>query len=179
VSSRIAHRGRILELEVRTYRDNTGREWEREIIHHPGAVVILPVLEDDQIVLIRNDRVAVGERLWELPAGTLEPSEPPEATAARELEEEAGYRAGRLDRLGSFFTSPGFVTERIHVFVAQALTRTAQRLEAGEDIEVEVVPVEAVFAMIADGRLCDAKSIATVLMWDHARRRDAAGTDHA
>ncbi len=131
------------------------------------------------MVLIRNDRVAVGERIWELPAGTLEPGEAPEVSAGRELEEETGYRAGRITRLGAFYTSPGFIDERIHAYTAEELEPTAQALEDGEDIVVERVPVTEVLAMIDDGRLCDAKSIAAILMWRRTLPDNAVASGEA
>ncbi len=159
-----AHRGRLLALEVVTWTDAQGRTVRREVVRHPGAVLILPELSGNRIVLLRNHRVAVGDTLWELPAGTLEPPEPPIAAAARELEEETGYRAGRITPMGEFYTSPGFCDELMRVFLAQDLDWVGERHEPHEEIEVRVVPFEEALAMIDDGRIRDAKTIAALLM---------------
>lgn len=168
VQSRTTHRGRLLTVEVLSFTDGDGRSFDREIVHHPGAVVIVPVLDGDRLLLIRNDRVAVSGRLWELPAGTRDEGEDPRSTAARELEEEAGYRADRITDLGAFHTSPGFTDELVHAYVAEDLHFVGQRLEPGESIEVAELPLVEVLSMIDDGRLRDAKTIAALLMW---RRR--------
>ena len=141
-----------------------GRTIEREVVRHPGAVVVLAVDHDGMIALIRNRRIAVGGWVWELPAGTMEPPEPAELCAARELEEEAGLRAGRLDPLGMFLTSPGMTDELMHAFFASDLTPVRQRLEADERIEVHPTPVAQTLAMIDDGRLHDAKSMVAILL---------------
>jgi ADP-ribose pyrophosphatase len=135
----------------------------REIVVHPGAVVILPLLDDKTVALIRNERVAVGQTLWELPAGTLEPGEPPLKCAKRELIEETGYKAARVRRLTTFFTSPGICTEVMHAFVARGLTEVGQDLDDGEAITVEAVELARAYEMIESGTLRDGKSIATLL----------------
>jgi ADP-ribose pyrophosphatase len=148
-------------------RDRSGGLHDFQIVVHPGAVVVLPILADGRCVLIRNFRHAVEQELWELPAGTLDgPEELPEHAAQREVEEETGYRTGRLVSLGSFYSSPGCMTEKLHAFVATGLTATKQRLEPTEHIRVEVVGVEEALAMIRDGRIVDAKTIVTLLRWN-------------
>jgi ADP-ribose pyrophosphatase len=154
-------------VEVLSFTDEKGRSVRREIVRHPGAVVIVPVLADGRLVLIRNYRIAVDDRLWELPAGKLEEGEEPQRAAGRELEEETGYRAGRIRPLTAFFTSPGFADELIHAFIAEDLTFVGQNLEPGEQIEAEALGRDEVLAMIADGRIRDGKTIAAVLMWNH------------
>ena len=147
-----------------------GREVVRDTIQHPGAVVILPLLEDRRVCLLRNYRVAVDETLIELPAGTLEEGEPPIATAARELAEETGYTAARIEPLAEMLMSPGILKERMHVFLATGLTAGTAALEAGEEIETFVVKWEEALAMIDDGRIKDAKTIATLLLYDRRRQ---------
>ena len=154
-------------MEVLSFTDTHGRSVRREIVRHPGAVVIVPVLDDGRLVLIRNYRIAVDDRLWELPAGKLEAGEEPPQAAARELQEETGYRAARIRPLTAFFSSPGFADELIHAFVAEDLAFVAQNLEPGEEIEVAELARDEVLAMIADGRIRDGKTIAAVLMWHH------------
>lgn len=143
-----------------------GKTHTREYVMHPGAVVVLPLLENGRAVVLRQNRPAVGQALWELPAGTLDiPGEPIEKAAARELEEETGYAAGRLERLCSFFTSPGIMSEEITAFVATGLTPARQRLGPTEEIEVETRPLTELMEMIRDGRITDAKSMITLLRW--------------
>ena len=137
----------------------------REVVVHPGAVVILPIFQDGRIAMIRQHRRAIEEYLWELPAGTLEPEEKPIDCAARELEEETGYRAGRLQPLIEFYPSPGILTERMHVFVATELTHVGQRLDSGEEIEVEIMPRDRVERMLVSGEFHDGKTIATLGLW--------------
>ncbi len=134
----------------------------REIVAHPGAVVILPILEDGTLVMIRNFRPAVGRELLELPAGTLEKEETPADCARHELEEETGYRANEFQPLPPFYTSPGISTERMYGFVARDLTRTAQKLDPGEQIRVEIMQPDKILQLLRQGVLEDAKSIAVL-----------------
>ena len=142
----------------------------RETVQHPGAVAILPLLDDGRVCLIRNFRTAVGQTLIELPAGTLEPPEAPEATARRELEEETGYRAETIEPLCQFFMSPGILNERMYVYLATGLTPGPTRLEEGEQIETWLVPWAEALAMADDGRIQDAKTL-TALFWYDRRRK--------
>jgi ADP-ribose pyrophosphatase len=142
------------------------------MVAHPGAVAIVPLLAPDQVVLIRNYRFTVDQELLELPAGTLEPPEPPIVCAARELEEETGYLAGRLEPLCEFYTSPGFTNERMHVFVATDLKPGAQKLEASEQIRVEVLPLAEALEATADGRIVDAKTIAALHVLGYRKGRE-------
>lgn len=139
----------------------------RAIVVHPGAAVVLARLEDaeDRVLLIRNHRIAAGGPLWELPAGTLEPGETPERCAARELVEETGHRAAHLRPLLSLFSSPGFCDEKLHVFVATGLERAERALDEGERIEVHPLPLREALAMIRDGRIIDAKTVAGLLYY--------------
>ncbi|MBI1826118.1 MAG: NUDIX hydrolase [Planctomycetes bacterium] len=139
-----------------------GKSVTREIVIHPGAVVILPILDDKHIVMIRNTRVAAGQELWELPAGTLEPKETPLETARRELEEETGYKAEQFTSLGNFFTSPGVMNEVMHVFVATNLIKGEGHLDEGEKIQVEIVEIARVRQMLINLELRDGKTIATL-----------------
>jgi ADP-ribose pyrophosphatase len=143
-------------------RRDGGRE-AREVIVHPGSVVILPLLDDGRIVMIRNTRFSIERTLWELPAGTRDPNEPVLGCAARELEEETGYRAASLVPLLEFYPAPGVSNERMHAFVATGLTLAAQQLDATEQIEVFPLAREEVLRMVRSGEIEDAKSIAVLL----------------
>jgi ADP-ribose pyrophosphatase len=149
---------------------SSGRVRKREVVLHPGAVIILPVLDDGRIVMIRNRRHTVHEALLELPAGTLERDaagmpEDPLACATRELTEETGYRAAKVEPFGWFYTSPGILTEKMYAFVAMGLTAGAQELEDNEQIEVAIMHPEEVRRDIQENRIVDAKSIATLLKY--------------
>lgn len=157
-----------------------GRIDVRHVVLHPGAVVILPLLDDGRVCLIRNERIAVGKTLVELPAGTLEPGEPPARTAARELAEETGFRAEQWLELPGFYMSPGILCERMHVFVAQGLSVGDPAREAGETIDNLLVPWGDALAMIDRGEIEDAKSICALLAWDRRQRSGLPGpTAHA
>ena len=159
-------------VERRTYDHPVSGRLTREMVAHPGAVAIVPLLAPDRVVLIRNYRFTVGRELLELPAGTLEPPEPPIACAARELEEETGYVAGRLEPLCEFYTSPGFTNERMYVFVATDLKAGTQKLEASEQIRIEIMPLSEALAATADGRIVDAKTIAALHISHYRKGRD-------
>jgi len=160
----VVYTGRLFSVAIRRGVDETGRAYEKEIVRHPGAVLIVPRLDDERVVMIRNHREAVDENLWELPAGKLEPGEPPIEAAGRELIEETGYRAGRLEKLTEFYTSPGFADELMHVYVATDLVPDEQRLEPGERITVEIVAVADALNMIRDGEIRDGKTIVGLLL---------------
>ena len=149
-----------------------GGEITRDVVEHPGAAVILPVLDDQRIILIRNHRRILGKTLWELPAGTLEAEEPPVTCAARELEEETGYRAGHISPLTEFFASPGILNERMYGFLATELTKTQQALDPYEEIEVFPTPGWQVRDMIQEGHIEDGKTIALLLYWMHLHKTD-------
>lgn len=153
--------------KFRVERVSDGRGGDpHDVIVHPGAAVILPLLDDGRVVLIRNRRIATGQTLLELPAGTLEPPEPASACARRELEEETGYRAGRLVELLQFYSAPGFCNELLHAFLATELAAGPTALEASEQIETQLQPFEDALRAIRDGRIIDAKTIATLLYYD-------------
>ncbi len=154
---------------VRDHFDNGGT-YVREIVLTRGAVVMLPLFDGDRICLIRNRREAVEEELWELPAGTLEPGESPEVAAARELEEEIGYRARHWKKLLEFYPSPGILSERMHLYAAWDMERTAQRLDAGEHIVPEIVPFEQALQWIDSGQIRDGKTIVGLLYWQRQAR---------
>jgi len=141
------------------------KQTEREVVVHPGAVIILPIYDKEHVIMIRNERFAVNETLWELPAGTLEPNEAPHQTAMRELIEETGYQTERVTPLLSFYTTPGFCNEIMHSYLAENLKFVGQQLEDNEKIQVEVLSWEKIRKMINEGTIKDGKTIATLLFY--------------
>lgn len=165
-SPEILLKARKFRVERRVQIDASGGRHEREIVVHPGAVTILPILPDSRVCMIRNFRVAVGETLLELPAGTLETGEDPAITAARELIEETGYRANQIVPLCDFFMSPGILNEHMYTFLATDLVSGELALEPGEEIEPLLLPWDDALAKIATGEIRDSKTIATLLYYD-------------
>jgi ADP-ribose pyrophosphatase len=157
------YEGRIFDVEIAKIREGDV-EYEREIVRHRGSVVVVPVFHDLTVALVRQYRHAAGEYLLEIPAGTLEKGEEPENGARRELEEEIGVTAGRLEKLTEFYVSPGFLTELMHVFLASDLRDSVQRLEADEILDVERFSFNELFEMIQAGRIRDAKTICGVIL---------------
>lgn len=156
--------GRVVNLRVDTVRLPNGRLSQREIVEHRGAVAIVPMLSKDTLLMVRQFRLAANEVLLEVPAGTLEPDEPPEVCAARELEEETGYRAATLSPLFSLYLAPGYSQEILHVFLAQDLEKTSQQVEDDENVEVVAIPLQGAVEMVLDGAIKDAKTIAALLV---------------
>lgn len=160
LSRTLIHQGRVVNLARHEVQLPNGAVTNLDIFEHPGASAVVP-FDGTHVTLIRQFRYAAGEYLYEIPAGTLEKGEDPRDCAARELVEEAGVRAAKITSLGRIFTVPSFCTEVIHLFLAEDLTPAKTALEHDEVITgtTKVSFVEA-FAMIADGRICDGKSIA-------------------
>lgn len=144
-----------------------GVEIVLDIVDHPGAAAIVPFVSDREVLLIRQYRHATGGFLTEVPAGKIDPGETPGETAGRELQEEVGQRAGRLEKLGWIWTTPGFVREKIHLYAAFDLTSVAARPESDEVIEVVPTPIDAALEAIWSGELTDAKSAIALI---HAAR---------
>ena len=169
-NSRILFQGRRFHVARMKQACADGTTHEREIILHPGSVVVLPLVDEDRVCLIRNFRVAVGEVLIELPAGTLETGEDPLKAAGRELAEETGYRAGMLEKLSEFYMSPGILRERMHLFLASELTPGKDGREPGEEIENLVVSWTEALRMAQGGEIRDAKTLVGLLYYDRFRR---------
>ena len=169
IESRTVHDGHVVHLSIDTVRYPDGSTGELELVRHSGAAAVVPVLgqhddSDPLIVMLRQFRYATGGEIYEIPAGRPDrPGEPWEDVAARELEEETGYVAGRLRRLNTIYTTPGFTDERIHVFLATELAKGDADLDADEFVEVVPRPLSAVMDSIRDGRIIDAKSVAGLL----------------
>ncbi len=167
VEKQVIYEGKKVRLEVHHLEDeDTAKRVRREVCVHNGAVVVLAFSAPERVLLLRNRRYSVGQVLVELPAGTLEKGENPMNCAGRELQEETGYLAQRMKLLGSFYSSPGILTEKMHAFAAYDLKKSHQALEEGEDIEVFEASVDEAIGMIQSGEIQDGKTIATLLMYD-------------
>lgn len=164
IESQTLYRGRVVTLRIDRVRLPNGHITQREIVEHRGAVAIVPLLDTNTVLLIRQYRQAVGETLLEIPAGTLEPGEPPDRCAERELQEETGYRAGTLRHLFSQYLAPGYSQEVLHVYLAEQLTSAHQQTEEDESVELAPTPLEHIVPMILKGEIKDAKTIAGLLM---------------
>ena len=167
--SRVAYSGRVLRLEIDDVEEHNGTPGVREVVRHGGSVAALAVHDDGRIVLVRQYRHPVGESLWELPAGLLNPDERPQDGARRELEEETGVRAARFELIADFFTTPGFCDERMHVFRATGLSAVPPRPDDDEDIEVKVCTLDEAGEMIRGREIREAKTLIGLLL-EAARR---------
>lgn len=163
ISTTTIYKGKVLTLCVDHIREGDV-EYTREIVVHKGSAVIVPVFADDTVALVRQYRHAAGKYLLEIPAGSLEQGESPETAAARELEEEVGVRAGSIEKIAEFYVSPGFLTEKMFVYLATELTETSQRLEEDELIELERLTFPQAFDLIHSGGIEDAKTIVGLMM---------------
>lgn len=165
VSSKLLYRGRVFTLKRERISEPGGIETTREIIEHPGSSVVLPVLADGRIVLIRQYRHAAAQYLWELVAGHKEPNETFVEGARRELQEEAGYNARRIRKLFDFYPSPGLLSERMEIFLAEGLTKCAAQPEDDEKITQRPVTLGQALRWIRSGKIRDGKSVAGILYY--------------
>lgn len=162
-NSSLIFQGKRIALYHPEFTSRTGKTYHHEIVVHPGAVVILPFLDDKTILLIKNYRVSVDEHLLELPAGLLEKEEAPDITAHRELIEETGYQAKSMEKVLDFYSTPGFTNEILHAYIAKDLSFSGQNLEDSEQIEAFPVLYSEALTMIKEGKIKDAKSILLLL----------------
>ena len=163
IHRRPAFEGRMLHV----YDDDVeigGRKAHREVVLHPGASAILPVTDEGEVLFVRQYRYAVEQPLLEIPAGKLDPGEDPDTCAARELTEETGYTTEHLQKLGYVYTTPGFCNETIHLYLADHLVAGKQHLDPDEYLDVIRIPLEEVWQRIAQGEICDAKTLAAFAM---------------
>jgi ADP-ribose pyrophosphatase len=175
VSSSRLYSGRIVNLDLDTVRFPDDSIGQLEMLRHPGAAAVVPFLDppggaDPRVVLIRQFRHAADGYIWEVPAGRLDKGEPPESCAARELEEETGMRARRLERLTTIYTTPGFTDERIHLFLAEGLDPGAEHREADEFMELHTLRWAQVMEMIERGEVVDGKTLVSLLFVQALRR---------
>jgi ADP-ribose pyrophosphatase len=166
----IKYVGRKVQVALDTEAGTDGKPVQRDVVLHPGAVAVLALVDDGHVCMLRNRRPAVGATLLEIPAGTLEAGEAPEAAAVRELEEETGYRAARWRKLTEFYPSPGVLSERTHLFLARELTPGPSRPERDEELEPVVLPWGEAVAGALDGTIRDAKTLIALLLWDRLGR---------
>lgn len=155
--------GRVIQLNVEQVRLPNDHVATLEIVHHPGGAAVVALDEANRVCLVRQYRHAVGDYIWEFPAGKIDNKEPPLETAQRELEEEAGRRASEWRSLGEYLSSPGFLTEVVYLFLATGLTEVDARLEESEVLEAHWLPFEQVMRMAHTGELRDGKSLAALL----------------
>jgi ADP-ribose pyrophosphatase len=171
LSSKSVHDGRIVKLSLEEVRLPNGHTLTMELIRHPGAAAVVPVDHDGNVILVRQYRHATGSWLLEVPAGKLDhPGEPPEDCARREVEEETGYRAGRLVPLGWIWTTPGFTNEKIWLYLALDLTPTQSDLQADEVLTVEKLPIAEAAARALSGEIVDSKSVIALLRAHYGKR---------
>lgn len=163
ISSQKVFEGRVFNVTVDTVREGE-MTYQREVVHHHGSAVILPVFDDGTVALVRQYRHPAVRYLLEAPAGTLDDRERPEDGAVRELQEELGLSAGRMEKLSEFFVSPGFCEEKMWVFLATELTQGRQQLEDDENLEVVRLPIEEALEMITSGEIQDAKTIIALIL---------------
>jgi len=158
------HSGRVFDFTVENVSLSNGVTIDLEVIRHPGASAIVPLNDDQEVILIKQYRHAVGNHIWEIPAGTFNGEEAPLVCAQRELVEETGFSASQWDHLGGIIPVPGYSDEQIHLFLARNLSPANQRLDQDEILEVHAIPFKQVVAMITEGEITDAKTIAGVFL---------------
>jgi ADP-ribose pyrophosphatase len=177
LSSRIVYRGPVFSVTTDDVEEPNGVRARRDVIHHSGSVVVLPVDDSTstpRVLLERQYRHAATDYLWELPAGRIDPGEQALKAAKRELLEETGYTAARWRRIFKFYASPGFVAETMSVFLANGLRPGKAQPEADEVIHIRMVPLPAAVRMVLRGTIRDAKTISSVLWLDHMTRGEKA-----
>jgi ADP-ribose pyrophosphatase len=166
------HQGRVFRLVTENITLSNGITVDIDVLRHPGAAAMVPLLDESTVLLLRQYRHAVGKCIWEIPAGTLNPAETVEACARRELVEETGYSAQVFEKLGEITPLPGYADERVHLFLASALTPADQNLDADEMLSVHPTALSEALGMIFSGDIQDAKTITGLLLAERRLRRD-------
>lgn len=164
VHSEEIYRGRVVNLTVLDVQLPDGKQGKRELVRHPGAVAVVALDADRHVLLVRQYRIAAERIMLEIPAGTLKPGEQPELCADRELQEETGWRAGKLEKIGGIYVAPGYTTEFIHLYLATDLRESRLAMDDDEFIEVEHVPLEHALRLIEQGEIIDGKTISGLLL---------------
>ena len=170
LSSRLIYEGRAVRLRVDTVKKPDGRETTREIVEHSDCVAIIAIDAQDNVLLVKQFRKPAEKELLEIPAGGIEPGEDPVSTVRRELQEETGYRPGKVEGLGGFYSAPGYCTEYLYLYLATDLTPSQLYAEDTGEIKLVSVPVSQIPDLITSGSICDAKSIAGLLTFLEYRK---------
>ncbi|MBQ7064190.1 MAG: NUDIX hydrolase [Firmicutes bacterium] len=163
LNSELVFDGRILKVYKDTVVLDNGMTVTREVMRHHGAAAVVPITENGEVILVKQFRYAIGREMIEIPAGLLEPGEEPIQCAARETEEETGFRPAELTHLFDSYASPGYCTECVSVFMAQQLVPSKQHLDPDEDVEIMIVPLDEAAEMIRRGEITDGKTIAALM----------------
>jgi ADP-ribose pyrophosphatase len=169
----VLYRGKVFDLIVDQVAYPSGATGVREIARHPGGAVVVPMIDDGRLILVEQLRYPLGRRLLELPAGKLGPGEDPETAAARELTEETGWIAGQLEKLTTIFTTPGFCDEELHLYLGTGLRESPaghHREEGEQSMTLHLLTLDDVLAMVEDGRIRDAKTVAGLLLAERRLR---------
>jgi ADP-ribose pyrophosphatase len=170
LSSRLVYQGRVVRLRVDTVRMPSGRKTTREIVEHDDCVAVIALDADGKVFLVKQFRKAVGKELLEIPAGGIDPGETPEEAVSREMQEETGYRPRKVERLGGFYSAPGYATEYLYLYLATDLIPSQLFAEDTEGISLIRVSPEQIPELISSGSICDAKSIAGLLSYLEYRK---------
>ncbi|MFC1915654.1 NUDIX hydrolase [Chloroflexota bacterium] len=165
LASQLIYDGRAVKLRVDTVQMASGRQTTREIVEHSACIAIVAINADNNILLVKQFRKPVEKDLLEIPAGAINPGEDPETTVCRELQEETGYLPRRVEKLGGFYSAPGYCSEYLHLYLATDLVPSQLHAEDTEEISLVRVPMAQIPSLITSGRLCDAKSIAGLLTY--------------
>ncbi len=165
LSSQLIYDGRVVKLRVDTVRMPGGRETRREIVEHSDCVAIVAIDANDNVLLVKQFRKSVEKELLEIPAGGIDPGEDAVTTVRREMREETGYLPQKVERLGGFYSTPGYCTEYLHLYLATDLTPSQLFAEDTESIKLVRVPISQIPSLITSGSICDAKSIAGLLIF--------------
>lgn len=164
IETKTVFTGKVLKMRYDTVRLPNGREATREVVEHPGAVAVVPVTDEGKVVLVRQYRYPVKEVLLEIPAGKLDKGEKPEICAHRELEEETGFKAGKMEHLATFYTGPGFTDEIMYLYLARDLTVTEQCLDEDEFLAVGHYTADEIKSLLAEKKVNDAKTLVGLMM---------------
>ncbi|MFD2371856.1 NUDIX domain-containing protein [Brevibacillus sp. GCM10020057] len=171
ISSQSIYDGRIIKVKVDEVQLPNGKTAKREIVHHQGAVAVMPITDDGKLVAVRQFRKPLERTIVEIPAGKLEPGEEPLSCAIRELEEETGYVAKKMELLSSFYTSPGFADELLHVYVATGLTKGESRPDEDEFVDVLELTLAEARELHRSGEIRDAKTVVALFAWENRMLR--------
>lgn len=168
ISTQKIFTGKIIQVQVDEVRLPNGHLSKREIVRHPGAVAVIAVTDENKMILVRQFRKPLEKTILEIPAGKLEKNEDPQDSAKRELEEETGYVAVHLEKIGSFYTSPGFADEEIHLFKATGLLKGKKSPDEDEFVELVELTMDECFKRVETGEICDAKTMVALYHWRNA-----------